>query len=131
MAAAIAGTRIETGCFIADLWPQGFDYCAKAHKAGLKASLYMGGTYNDCDLTTAAGRDAELAAVLERYDQGLVHMWRSDFYTAPKEPMPQTYIGVWQLPVHSGPPDRRTGPASATRTVVMAGNTRGSPSASG
>ncbi|MGO8700969.1 MAG: GH36 C-terminal domain-containing protein [Limisphaerales bacterium] len=77
-----------------DVWPNGFDYAAKAHKAGLKASLYMGGTYNDCDLTTAAGRDAELAAVLERYDRGWFDMWRSDFYTAPKEPMPQTYNGV-------------------------------------
>jgi hypothetical protein len=25
-------------------WPKGFDYTPKAHKAGLKTSLYMGGT---------------------------------------------------------------------------------------
>ncbi|HPS54723.1 MAG TPA: GH36 C-terminal domain-containing protein, partial [Sedimentisphaerales bacterium] len=60
----------------------------------LKASLYMGGTYNDCDLTTIAGRDAELSAVIERYDKGWFDMWRTDEYTAPKEPMPQTYNGV-------------------------------------
>ena len=77
-----------------DAWPHGFDLAAKAHKAGLKASLYMGGTYRDCDLTTTAGRDAELAAVLTRYDQGWFDMWRTDLYTAPKEPMPQTYDGV-------------------------------------
>jgi hypothetical protein len=35
-----------------------------------------------------------LAAVLERYDKGWFDMWRSDLYTAPKEPMPQTYNGV-------------------------------------
>jgi len=29
------------------VWPDGFDFARKAHKAGLKASLYMGGTYND------------------------------------------------------------------------------------
>lgn len=80
--------------FHAAVWPNGFDYAAKAHKAGLKASLYMGGTYNDCDLTTTAGRDAELAAVLKRYDLGWFDIWRTDLYTAPKEPMPQTYDGV-------------------------------------
>jgi hypothetical protein len=80
--------------FHANLWPQGFDYCAKAHKAGMKASLYMGGAYNDCDLTTTAGRDAELAAVLARYDRGWFDIWRTDLYTSPKEPIPQTYIGV-------------------------------------
>jgi hypothetical protein len=77
-----------------EIWPHGFDFAAKAHKAGLKASLYMGGTYRDCDLTTTAGRDAELEAVLTRYDQGWFDMWRTDLYTAPREPMPQTYQGV-------------------------------------
>lgn len=77
-----------------EVWPHGFDFAAKAHKAGLKASLYMGGTYNDCDLTTIAGRDAELAAVAKRYDEGWFDMWRTDLYTAPNEPMPQTYDGV-------------------------------------
>jgi hypothetical protein len=76
------------------VWPNGFDFAAKAHKAGLRASLYMGGTYNDADLTTIAGRDAELAAVLERFDKGWFDMWRTDLYTAPREPMPQTYEGV-------------------------------------
>lgn len=80
--------------FHPNVWPNGFDFAAKAHKAGLKASLYMGGTYQDCDLTTIAGRDAELAAVLTRYDQDWFDMWRTDLYTAPKEPMPQTYEGV-------------------------------------
>ena len=64
-------------------WPNGFDFAAKAHKAGLKASLYMGGTYKDADLTTIAGRDAELEAVLTRYDQGWFDMWRTDLYTRP------------------------------------------------
>ncbi|MBI5834746.1 MAG: hypothetical protein HZB16_20795 [Armatimonadetes bacterium] len=77
-----------------EVWPNGFDFAAKAHRAGLKASLYMGGTYNDVDLTTIAGRDAELEAVLSRYDQGWFDMWRTDLYTAPREPMPQTYEGV-------------------------------------
>jgi hypothetical protein len=75
-------------------WPHGFDYTAKAHKAGLKASLYMGGTYKDVDLSTIAGRDAELQAVLTRYDQGWFDMWRTDRYTAPNDPMPATYEGV-------------------------------------
>jgi len=77
-----------------DVWPNGFDYGLKAHKAGLKASLYMGGTYKDCDLATKAGRDAELVAILERYDKNWFDMWRSDLYTAPEEPMPQSYNGV-------------------------------------
>jgi hypothetical protein len=75
-------------------WPNGFDFAVKAHKAGLKASLYMGGTYKDADLTTIAGRDTELEAVLTRYDKRWFDMWRTDLYTAPKEPMPQTYEGV-------------------------------------
>jgi hypothetical protein len=80
--------------FRPEIWPNGFDFAAKAHEAGLKASLYMGGTYNDCDLATIAGRDAELEAVLTRYDKGWFDMWRTDLYTAPREPMPQTYQGV-------------------------------------
>ena len=76
------------------VWPDGFDFAAKAHKAGLKASLYMGSTYNDCDLNTIAGRDAQLEAIRSRYDQGWFDMWRTDKYTAPLEPMPQTYHGV-------------------------------------
>src|SRR5665213_2974818 len=80
--------------FHREVWPNGFDYASKAHQAGLKAALYMGGTYNDCDLRTKAGRDAELAAILERYDKGWFDIWRSDLYTAPEEPMPQTYNGV-------------------------------------
>jgi PKD repeat protein len=76
------------------VWPDGFDFARKAHKAGLKASLYMGGTYNDCDINTTAGRDAELEAVRSRYDQGWFDMWRTDKYIAPLEPMPQTYHGV-------------------------------------
>ena len=80
--------------FHPQFWPTGFDFAAKAHQAGLKASLYMGGTYKDADLATRAGRDAELEAVLSRYDQGWFDVWRTDLYTAPKEPMPQTYEGV-------------------------------------
>ncbi len=75
-------------------WPSGFDFASKAHKAGLKASLYMGGTYKDCDLTTIAARDAELEAVASRYDKGWFDMWRTDRYTAPMDPMPQTFEGV-------------------------------------
>ena len=77
-----------------EVWPNGFDFATKAHKAGLKASLYMGGTYKDCDLNTIAGRDAELAAVVERFDQGWFDMWRTDRYSAPFDPMPSTYQGV-------------------------------------
>ncbi|MDD5704794.1 MAG: GH36 C-terminal domain-containing protein [Kiritimatiellae bacterium] len=77
-----------------EVWPDGFDFAAKAHRAGLKASLYMGGTYKDVDLTTMAGRDAELEAVLSRYEQGWFDMWRTDLYNAPSEPMPSTYQGV-------------------------------------
>jgi len=80
--------------FHPEVWPNGFDYGAKAHKAGLKTSLYMGSTYNDCDLTTIAGRDAELTAVQERYDKEWFDVWRTDQYTATKEPMPQTYNGI-------------------------------------
>lgn len=80
--------------FRPEVWPNGFDFATKAHKAGLKASLYMGGTYKDADLNTPAGRDAELAAVLERYDTGWFDMWRTDRYTAPMDPMPSTYEGV-------------------------------------
>jgi hypothetical protein len=76
------------------VWPNGFDYGAKAHKAGMKASLYMGGTYKDADLATIAGRDAELKAVLSRYDQGWFDIWRTDRYSAPNDPIPDTYEGV-------------------------------------
>ncbi|QGQ94271.1 DUF4082 domain-containing protein [Paenibacillus psychroresistens] len=75
-------------------WPNGFDFATKAHNAGLKASLYMGGTYNDADLNTIAGRDAELSALTTRYDNGWYDMWRTDIYTAPTNPMPDTYNGV-------------------------------------
>lgn len=75
-------------------WPNGFDFAAKAHKAGLKASLYMGGTYKDADLSTPAGRDAELAALRERFDAGWFDVWRTDRYNAPNDPIPDTYEGV-------------------------------------
>ncbi len=75
-------------------WPNGFDFASKAHKAGMKASLYMGGTYNDADLNTIAGRDAELEAVMTRYDKGWFDMWRTDRYSAPVDPMPSTFEGV-------------------------------------
>ena len=86
------------------VWPNGFDFARKAHQAGLKASLYMGGTYNDCDLNTIAGRDAELQAVLSRYDQGWFDMWRTDRYSAPEGSHPGYLPGRPQLPVHPGPP---------------------------
>jgi len=76
------------------VWPNGFDFATKSHIAGLKASVYMGGTYNDCNLSTIAGRDAELSAVMDRYDKGWFDMWRTDYYTSPNEPIPQTYKGV-------------------------------------
>jgi hypothetical protein len=96
--------------FRPEIWPNGFDFAGKAHKAGLKASLYMGGTYNDCDLTTIVGRDAELDAVLTRYDKGWFDMWRTDLYTAPREPMPQTYQGVANfLYIHDQMIKNRTG----------------------
>ena len=80
--------------FHPQVWPNGFDFAIKAHQAGLKASLYMGGTYRDADLNTDAGRDAELAAVLARYDLGWFDMWRTDRYIAPEDPLPETYEGV-------------------------------------
>lgn len=76
------------------IWPNGYDFATKAHKAGMKASLYMGGTYKDADLNTIAGRDAELQAVLSRYDLGWFDMWRTDRYNAPNDPLPETYEGV-------------------------------------
>ena len=80
--------------FKPEVWPDGFDFAKKAHKAGLKASLYMGGTYLDGDLNTIEDRDRQLAALLKRYDEGWFDMWRTDKYKAPCEPMPQTYQGV-------------------------------------
>jgi len=76
------------------VWPDGFDFAAKAHKAGLKASLYMGGTYMSVDLSTTAGRDEQLKALLKRYDEGWFDMWRTDKYTAPRNPIPDNYEGV-------------------------------------
>ncbi|MGA2620039.1 MAG: GH36 C-terminal domain-containing protein, partial [Thermoguttaceae bacterium] len=76
------------------VWPNGFDFATKAHKAGLKASLYMGGTYMNVDLNTIAGRDKQLAALLKRYDEGWFDMWRTDRYIAPRDPIPDTYEGV-------------------------------------
>ena len=83
-------------------WPHGFDFTTRAHSVGLKTSLYLGklprycwhlgcilksamnimlrtgGSYHDVNLSTIAGRDAELNAVRERYDQGYMDMWRTD-----------------------------------------------------
>ncbi len=75
-------------------WPNGFDLTAKAHKAGLKTSLYMGGTYKDADLSTTVGRDTELNALLQRFDAGWFDTWRTDRYTAPNDPIPDTLQGV-------------------------------------
>jgi hypothetical protein len=76
------------------VWPDGFDFAKKAHKAGLKASLYMGATYLDGDLNTIEARDRQLAALFKRYDEGWFDMWRTDRYTAPHDPMPSTYQGI-------------------------------------
>lgn len=54
----------------------------------------MGGTYYDVDLNTIAGRDVELRAVEYRYDEGWMDMWRTDTYTAPEKPLPDTFAGV-------------------------------------
>ena len=83
-------------------WPHGFDFTTRAHSVGLKTSLYLGklprycwhlgcilksamnimlrtgGSYHDVNLSTIAGRDAELNAVRDRYDQGYMDMWRTD-----------------------------------------------------
>ena len=75
-------------------WPHGFDYKEKAHLAGMNTSLYMGGSYQDVNLSTAAGRDEEFKAVLERYDAGYFDMWRTDKYTAPENPLPDSFAGV-------------------------------------
>ena len=43
----------------------------------MHTSLYMGGTYQDADLNTIKGRDAELAAVALRYREEYMDMWRT------------------------------------------------------
>ena len=75
-------------------WPHGFTYSQQAHLAGLHTSLYLGGTYRDANLSTVAGRDAELAAVRSRYDAGWMDMWRTDTYDAPEQPVPNSFAGV-------------------------------------
>ncbi len=80
--------------FKPQVWPNGFDFRIKANKAGLKASLYMGGTYLDGDLNTIEARDRQLAALIQRYEAGWFDMWRTDKYNAPHEPMPGSYQGV-------------------------------------
>jgi hypothetical protein len=60
----------------------------------MHTSLYMGGTYQDADLNTIKGRDAELAAVALRYREEYMDMWRTDKYNAPTQPMPDTFAGV-------------------------------------
>ena len=77
-----------------EVWPDGFDFRKKAQKAGLKASLYMGGTYMNVNLSTIEGRDKQLEALLKRYDEGWFDIWRTDRYTAPQNPIPDTYEGV-------------------------------------
>jgi len=77
-----------------EVWPDGFDFKKKANKAGVKASLYMGGTYMNVNLSTIEGRDKQLEALLKRYDEGWFDMWRTDKYTAPQNPIPDTYEGV-------------------------------------
>lgn len=75
-------------------WPHGFDFGQRAKAAGMNSSLYMGGTYLDCNLSTIACRDSEFAALANRYDEGWMTMWRTDTYTAPENPMPDTFQGV-------------------------------------
>ena len=60
----------------------------------MHTSLYMGGTYQNADLNTVAGRDSEAHAVAERYREGYMDMWRTDKYSAPDQPMPDTFAGV-------------------------------------
>jgi hypothetical protein len=55
-------------------WPDGFDFLPRAHAAGLKTSLYLGGSYRDVNLSTVAGRDLELQAIKERFDAGWMDM---------------------------------------------------------
>ena len=75
-------------------WPSGFDFSPRAHKAGLKTSLYLGGSYRDVNLSTVAGRDAELKAISQRFDEGWFDMWRTDTYNAPENPLPDSFAGV-------------------------------------
>ena len=95
-------------------WPDGFDFRSifrlilvcfwtdfglfldrnKSHAAGLKSSLYMGGSYHDVNLSTVAGRDVELQAILERYDACWFDMWRTDTFNAPENPLPDSFAGV-------------------------------------
>ena len=88
-----AGTRIGTGCSIPRL-AQRLRFCRQGAQGRPEGVAVHGRDVQGCDLTTIAGRDAELEAVLTRYDQGWFDMWRTDLYTAPREPMPQTYQGV-------------------------------------
>jgi hypothetical protein len=73
--------------FLAKDWPIGFDFTPMAHSEGLHTSLYLGGSYLDANLSTIAGRDAQLQAVRERYDKGWFDMWRTDTFTAPENPV--------------------------------------------
>eukprot|EP00656_Telonema_subtile_P002750 TRINITY_DN1125_c0_g1_i3.p1 TRINITY_DN1125_c0_g1~~TRINITY_DN1125_c0_g1_i3.p1 ORF type:complete len:790 (-),score=76.73 TRINITY_DN1125_c0_g1_i3:103-2472(-) len=75
-------------------WPDGFDLQSNGGLVGLNVSLYMGGTYRNVDLNTIEGRDTQLAALAQRFDDGWFKMWRTDIYTANENPMPDTFRGV-------------------------------------
>lgn len=59
-------------------WPNGMTLGTMTHNAGMKLSLYMANTYQHADLATAAGRAAQKAALLNRYDNWHYDYWRSD-----------------------------------------------------
>ncbi|OCT15422.1 hypothetical protein A8709_15185 [Paenibacillus pectinilyticus] len=59
-------------------WPNGFNLGTTIHNKGMLLSLYMGNRYQHNDLATQAGRDAEKAALLTRYDNYHYDYWRSD-----------------------------------------------------
>lgn len=75
-------------------YPHGFNFGIRAHAAGMNASLYMGGTYLDCDMNKIQCRDTELEQIRMRFDATWMDQWRTDTYTAPENPMPDTFIGI-------------------------------------
>jgi hypothetical protein len=70
-------------------WPSGFNLGSMAHTAGLKLSLYMGNTFNHCDLSGSTGVSSEEGALEGRYNCTATHFvgtapgfdfWRTDGY---------------------------------------------------
>lgn len=65
----------------AQKWPNGmlFGIMTKDKYPTVQNSLYMCDTYQGCDISTKAGRDAQIAALSERITNWKIDYWRSDF----------------------------------------------------